>query len=391
MKTYEDRGVSPHKPDVRAAVANIHTNVFPGAFCWITEDVLYNESGSCLISHADGAGTKSSLAYLQYMEGGDVGVFRGIAQDSLAMNINDILCVGCTGPFLVSNTIGRNLKRIPGEVISAIVDGYAEQCDVFSDYGIQLLMAGGETADLGDLVRTVIVDSTVTARMPRSRVIDISKVRPGLTIIGLASFGKAKYEAAVNSGIGTNGFSSLRHEVLHPFYREKYPESFAPEILEHAYVGGYMLSDKAPFSLRTIAEEVLSPTRIYAPVLKAIFAEVPGKIAGVINNSGGGQTKCLNFGQHIRYVKDNPIDPPPVFEFIRDVTRLTPYEMARTFNMGTLMEVICSAEVAEQVIQIAESFSIQAKAIGFTERSDLQAELVLNLWGRRMAWSSNKA
>ena len=389
MLEYEARGVSPHKPEVKSAVEQVKgSNLFPGAFCWIVEDLLGSDESKCMAMHADGSGTKSSLAYLHYKESGDPGVFKGIAQDSLAMNVNDLLAVGATGPYLLSNTIGRNSKLIPGEVIASLIEGYQEQCELLNSLGVPTLLAGGETADLGDVVRTTVVDSTITARMDRSRVIDLSNLKPGLAIVGLSSSGQAIYETKPNSGIATNGFSALRHDILSDHYKTNYPETFAPEIASVAYQGQYKLSDDSPFSDRKIADEILSPTRIYAPVIKSILDKEKIPVTGIVNNSGGGQTKCLSFGNGIHVIKDNVIEPPAVFDFIRSATGGTLRSMARTYNLGCLIEIYLEEKYASSIIDVAKEFGIDAKTIGYTEASSHRSELTLNAWGETERWNN---
>lgn len=387
MKTYEERGVSPHKPDVKKAVSGVLTNLFPGAFCWIVEDVLSGAPDRVLITHADGAGTKSSLAYLLYRETGDPRVFRGIAQDSLAMNVNDMIAAGAVGPYVLSNTIGRNAKLIPGEVIKEIIEGYVEQCEILAQEGINIIIGGGETADLGDLVRTLVVDTTLTASLPRSAVIDISRLTPGTAIVGLASYGRAAYERSENSGIGTNGFSALRHELLDSRYIEAYPETYAPEIKAATYQGRFALTDPFPGSNTPLATYLLSPTRIYAPVVKCILQEAPGAVHGIINNSGGGQTKCLNFGTNVHYKKLNPVRPSPIFDLIRQESDATLSELARIYNLGCLIEIYCDPKAVGHIISIAQSYQIHAQLIGEVTDSAHRTELTLNLWGETVHWT----
>ena len=387
MKTYEDRGVSPHKPDVKKAVVGVSTNLYPGAFCWIIQDILSADPERVLVTHADGAGTKSSLAYIVYKETGDPRVFRGIAQDSLAMNVYDMIAVGAIGPYVLSNTIGRNAKLVPGEVIRAIIDGYVEQCDVLSKEGIDIMIGGGETADLGDLVRTLVVDTTLTASLRRSAVIDISKLKAGASIVGLASFGRARYETVDNSGIGTNGFSALRHELLSSKFLDTFPETYAPEIRAAAYQGRFALSDPFPNTDTPLYTYLLSPTRIYAPIVKRILEVVPNSIQGIINNSGGGQTKCMSFGSNVYYRKSAPIKPPPIFDFIQAESRAPLSELARTYNLGCLLEIYCDPTVVDQVIAIAASYGVHAQWIGEVADSAHHRELTIDLWGEVAHWT----
>ena len=379
MTTYEERGVSPEKPDVKRAISGIDTNLFPGAFCWVVRDILTSNSAKVLISHADGAGTKASLAYIQYKETGDPSVFRDIAQDSLAMNVDDMATIGCFGPFLFSNTIGRNAKLIDGNVIRAIIEGYHSQCAVLADQGIHLEICGGETADIGDIVRTIVVDSTLSAMMDWNDVIDCSKVTVDQAIVGIASYGKTTYETQPNSGIGTNGFTALRHDLLHRSYRDKYPETFAPEIYDNAYAGRYRLTDKPGQLGMTVAEALLSPTRIYAPIVARMIKECRSLISGIFHNSGGGQTKCLNYGEGIHYVKDELILLPPVFEFIRAETKLPLRHLARTYNLGCRMEIVCDYAVVDTIVNIAADFGVHAQRIGCTKASQYKRELTIRL------------
>jgi phosphoribosylformylglycinamidine cyclo-ligase len=374
--TYEARGVSPDKPDVKAAVAQLDKGLFPGAFCHAMPDILGGSPDHCILSHADGAGTKSILAYLHYKQHGDPKIFRGIAQDSLVMNTDDLLCVGALGPFMLSNTIGRNKMLIPGEIVTEIVTGYKQVVEMLGGHGVEIVIAGGETADVGDLVRTVIVDSTLTVRMRQADFIDAAQVKPGQVIVGLASDGQATYEDRPNSGIGSNGITAIRHEMLDLSYRD-YTEAYAPEISHLAYVGQYALTDAAPGLNMTIGEALLSPTRTYAPVIKAILSEGREDISAIFHNTGGGQTKCLNFGSGIRYVKDDIFPEAPLFKLIRE-TRALPYrEMLRTFNMGYRMEIVCDESRAASIIAHAKRFGIAAKIYGRTEKSAGANELIV--------------
>ncbi len=376
--TYEARGVSPDKPDVKAAVAQLDKGLFPGAFCHAMPDILGGSVAHCLLSHADGAGTKSILAYLHYKQHGDAAIFQGIAQDSLVMNTDDLLCVGATGPFVMSNTIGRNKMLIPGEVVTQIVAGYSKVVAMLGEHGVEITIAGGETADVGDLVRTVIVDSTLTVRMRRADFIDAAKVRAGQVIVGLASDGQASYEDRPNSGIGSNGITAIRHEVLNRTYRDGSPEAYAPEIHDLAYVGDYALSDLAPGLGMTVGEALLSPTRTYAPVIKAILDRGLDGISAIFHNTGGGQTKCLNFGSGIRYIKDGLFPEAPLFRFLRE-TRALPYrEMLRSFNMGFRMEIVCDEDRAQSIIDAAGAFDIAARIYGRTEKSDGPNRLLID-------------
>ena len=375
MTNYDDkylkRGASASKSEVHSAIQNTDKGLFPGAFCKIIEDRLGNDPAYCNIMHADGAGTKSSLAYIYYKETGDISVFRGIAQDSLVMNIDDVIAIGAVSNMLFSNTIGRNKHIIPGEVIKEIIDGYEEVITMLNENGIDIHSCGGETADVGDLVKTIIVDSTITARMKRSDVIDNGNIKPGDVIVSLASYGKANYEKQYNSGMGSNGLTSARHDVFTKIYYEKYPESYADyTATEYVYCGKYDLTDSFGHGGLTVGQAVLSPTRTYAPVLKKIFDEIGRKrIHGIIHNSGGGQVKCRSFGKGIHYVKDSIIDVPPLFELIKDSGKNSYAEMFQVFNMGCRMEIILPENYAEEVLTISGFFNVDAKVIGYIENN----------------------
>lgn len=364
---YERRGASATKADVHSALQGLSTGLFPGAFCKAVPDVLGGSPEHCVLSHADGAGTKAALAYMHYVRHGRPEVFSGIAQDSLVMNLDDLLCVGATGPFIYSNTIGRNSKQIPGEIIRALIHGYEEFAERLRPLGVDLVSCGGETADVGDLVRTVIVDSTIVIRMRRSDFIDCSQVRAGHVIVGLASAGRASYENAENSGIGTNGFTALRHGLLSPEYREQFPQTYAPEITDVAYTGRYNLDSPLPGTSMTIGEAALSPTRTYAPIVLQVLREVRPFISAIFHNTGGGQTKCMGFGHDIRYVKDNLFELPPLIQLIRDETGISRREMLRTFNMGHRLEIVCDPGVAGQVIGISQQYQVPARIVGRVE------------------------
>ncbi len=377
MAKYEKRGVSPHKPDVQKAIANMDQGVFPGAFCKAVPDTLTGSKNHCFILHADGAGTKSALAYMHYMKFKDPKIFESISQDSIVMNIDDLLCVGATGPFIFSNTIGRNAKVIDGAIIKAIIHGYDKFCKKMRKYGVNISSCGGETADVGDLVRTVIVDSTVSARLRYDKFIDCSSVSPNQDIIGLASFGKAIYENSYNSGISTNGFTSARHEIFHKRYRKDYSETYAPEIYDLAYTGKFKIEDNLPGLKLTIGEALLSPTRTYAPILSSILPKFRKHISAIFHNSGGGQTKCMNFSKNIRYIKDNLFDFPPIFQFLRDKTNLSLHEMFRVFNMGHRLEIVCDPAVSSKIINISKRFKVDARVIGRTEQKRGKASLII--------------
>ncbi|HVO28089.1 MAG TPA: AIR synthase related protein [Candidatus Margulisiibacteriota bacterium] len=387
-RTYESRGVSADKRDVKNALRFTDPGLFPGAFCKVVPDVLAGSGDHCVLLHADGAGTKSALAYIHYRRYGDPHVFAGIAQDSLVMNLDDLLCVGCTGPFLLSNTIGRNAKLIPGEVVAEIIRGYQQVADDLRQYDISIVPCGGETADVGDLVRTVVVDATLAARMRRDDVIDCSRVRPGHVIVGLASFGRAAWEPAENSGIGTNGFTAARHELLAAKFRAEFPETFAPDIFDLAYRGRFDLDDPLPHSAMTIGEALLSPTRTYAPVVREVLTACRTQISALFHNTGGGQTKCLGFGRNVRYVKNNLFPLPPIFRFLREVTGLPLSEMSRVFNLGHRLEIVCDPSASQSVIAIAQRAAIAAQVIGVVEPAESGRSLVLQADGETVEFQA---
>lgn len=366
---YDLRGVSATKEDVHSAIKNIDKGIFPKAFCKIIPDILGGDSDYCNIMHADGAGTKSSLAYVYWRETGDLSVWKGIAQDALVMNIDDLLCVGATSGILVSSTIGRNKHLIPGEVIAAIINGTEELLAELRAHGIDIHSTGGETADVGDLVRTIIVDSTVTCRMKRSEVIDNGNIAAGQVIVGLASYGQAEYESTYNGGMGSNGLTSARHDVFAKYLAEKYPESFdaaTPE--ELVYSGSVRLTDATAVDGVDAGKLVLSPTRTYAPVVKALLDEMRPRIKGMIHCSGGAQTKILHFlapGLHVE--KDNLLPVPPLFELIQKESGTQWQEMYKVFNMGTRLEIYVNPEDAQTVIDTAARFGIPAQIIGRVE------------------------
>jgi phosphoribosylformylglycinamidine cyclo-ligase len=365
--TYTARGVSPTKEDVHEAVKQHDLGLFPKAFCKIVDDAL-NDPAYCSVMHADGAGTKSTIAYLHYRETGDAEIFRGIAQDSLVMNLDDILCVGATTDFVVSNTIGRNAHRIDGEVIRQLIDGYESFGKLLATHGVKTYMAGGETADVGDLVATVIADSTVFCRLKRSDVIDCSHIQPGSVIVGLASFGQASYEDSYNSGIGSNGFTAARHMLLKNSYAEKYPETYSSTLEKSAiYQGDYQLGDQLPGGRQTVGEALLAPTRTYLPVMQAVYAKHRSAIQGVIHSSGGGQVKCKNFGKGLHYIKDSLFEPPAIFQVLAATNHMGAKEMYQVFNMGQRLEIYCLPEVARDIIAIAKRFSVDAQLIGRVE------------------------
>ena len=377
MAKYEKRGVSPHKPDVQKAIENIDQGAFPGAFCKAIPDLLSGSKNHCFVLHADGAGTKSALAYMHYKKYGSAGIFEGIAQDSLVINIDDLLCVGATGPLIYSNTIGRNAKLIAGDIVEAIINGYEKFSERLRNYGITINSCGGETADVGDLVRTVIVDSTVASRLRYDHFVDCSKVVGGHEIIGLASFGKAIYEDTYNSGISTNGFTSARHEILSNSYRDEFPETYAPEIADLAYTGNFKIDEQLPGTDLIVGEALLSPTRTYAPIMVEVLAAFRKNISAIYHNSGGGQTKCVNFGKNIRYIKDNLFTPPPIFQFLRGHTQLSLREMYRVFNMGHRLEIICEPAVSGKIMDICNKFDVDARIVGRTEYQEGRTSLTI--------------
>ena len=366
---YMMRGVSAAKEDVHAAIRNIDKGLYPQAFCKIIPDILGGNADYCNIMHADGAGTKSSLAYMYWKETGDLSVWKGIAQDALIMNTDDLLCVGAVDNILVSSTIGRNKMLIPGEVISAIINGTDELMAEMREMGVGIYGTGGETADVGDLVRTIIVDSTVTCRMKRSDVIDNANIRPGDVIVGLSSTGQATYEKKYNGGMGSNGLTSARHDVFSKYLAEKYPESYDHAVpSELVYSGSKRLDDKIEDYPLTAGEMVLSPTRTYAPVIKKMLDEMRSEIHGMVHCTGGAQTKVLHFvSDNCRVVKDNMFPIPPLFKTIQEESQTDWSEMYKVFNMGHRMEIYVSPEQAERVIAISKSFNIDAQVIGHIE------------------------
>lgn len=371
------RGVSATKEDVHNAIKNIDKGLYPKAFCKIIPDILGGDPDYCNIMHADGAGTKSSLAYAYWRETGDLSVWKGIAQDALIMNIDDLLCVGAVDNILVSSTIGRNKNLVPGSVISAIINGTDELLAELRSMGVGVYATGGETADVGDLVRTIIVDSTVTCRMKRSDVIDNANIRPGDVIVGLSSSGKATYEDKYNGGMGSNGLTSARHDVFNKSIAEKYPETYDHSVPEDlVYSGGLSLTDSVDGSPLNAGELVLSPTRTYAPVIKKILDSLRSKIHGMIHCSGGAQTKVLHFVDGVRVVKDNLFPIPPLFRTIQEQSHTDWSEMYKVFNCGHRFEIYLPAEYADEIISISKSFSIDAQIVGRVEESD-KTELII--------------
>ena len=375
---YQARGVSSDKAEVHSAVDRLDRGLFSNAFCKITEDYLTGNPEQCNVIHADGCGTKSILAYLHYKETGDPGVFTGIAQDSIVMNLDDLLCVGVKGQILISNTVNRNALNCPGEVVAALVEGSERFVEKLRKVGVAIYSGGGETADVGDLTGTIAVDSCAVSVMKKRAVITGDLIQPGLAIVGLSSTGRATYEDCENSGIGSNGLTSARHDMLCGYYAEKYPETFDPNVSRSLmYCGPYRLEDPLPESPLKVGEALLSPTRTYAPVIYALMDECPGLIQGLIHCSGGGQTKCLKFGNNIHFVKDSLFPAPAVFRAIQKASGAGWKEMYKVFNMGHRMEIYCDPGRAGKVVEMADSFNIEARIIGRTEASTQGNRLTL--------------
>lgn len=381
---YNLRGVSASKEDVHNAIKNIDKGIFPKAFCKIVPDILGGDPGYCNIMHADGAGTKSSLAYVYWRETGDLSVWKGVAQDALIMNIDDLLCVGATDNILLSSTIGRNKNLIPGEVVSAIINGTNELCEELSSLGVHIYPTGGETADVGDLVRTIIVDSTVTCRMRRADVIDNANIAAGDVIVGLSSSGQATYEREYNGGMGSNGLTSARHDVFAGYLAEKYPESYDAAIPESLiYSGNIGLTDRIANLGVNAGKLVLSPTRTYAPIISLILKELRDKIHGMVHCSGGAQTKIMHFlNDGLRVVKDNLFPLPPLFELIHEQSNTDWKEMYKVFNMGHRMELYLPEKYASKVIEISKSFNVDAQVVGRVEKSDVRELIIESEFGR---------
>jgi len=366
---YDQRGVSATKEDVHAAIKKLDKGLFPNAFCKIFPDVTGGNKSYCTIQHADGAGTKSSLAYLYWKETGDLSVWKGIAQDSIVMNLDDMLCAGATGPFLFTSIINRNKNLIPAEVIKSIIEGTQEFFNTMKKQGVDIIYSGGETADVGDVVRTVSVDSVMMCRMKRSEVIEVD-IKPGDVIVGLASYGKASYEKEYNSGIGSNGLTSARHDVLHNDYAKKYPESFNPAVNDNlVYSGTKKLTDKIKDAPIDAGKLLLSPTRTYAPVVKKIIQQYKKQVHGIIHCSGGGQTKVLHFASNVRIIKDNLLPLPAVFQMIQSESKTDWKEMYQVFNMGQRLEIYCDPKVANKIIALAKAFKIDAQITGRCEKA----------------------
>ena len=380
---YNQRGVSASKEDVHNAIKNIDKGIFPKAFCKIIPDVLGGDPEYCNIVHADGAGTKSSLAYIYWKETGDLSVWKGIAQDALIMNTDDLLCVGAVDNILLSSTIGRNKLLIPGEVISAIINGTNELCRELSALGVNIYPTGGETADVGDIVRTIMVDSTVTCRMKRSDVIDNAKIQAGDVIVGLSSYGQANYEKEYNGGMGSNGLTSARHDVFAHYLAEKYPESYdaaVPTAL--VYSGGKKLTDEIEDLGINAGKLMLSPTRTYAPVIKTILDQMRFLIHGMVHCSGGAQTKVLHFVDKLKITKNNLFPTPPLFRLIQEQSGTDWKEMYKVFNMGHRMEIYLPKESAQQVIEISQSYGVDAQIVGFVEASDKKELIIESEYGQ---------
>lgn len=379
---YNQRGVSAKKEDVHAAISKVDKGLFPKAFCKIVPDYLTGSEDHCIVMHADGAGTKSSLAYVYWKETGNLDVWKGIAQDALVMNLDDLMCVGAIDHILLSSTIGRNKGLIPAEVISAIINGTQELADELTAMGIHVTVTGGETADVGDLVRTIIVDSTVVARMRRSEVIDNSNIAPGQVIVGFASYGQSTYESSYNGGMGSNGLTSARHDVFNRKLASKYPESF-DAALPHdlVYSGSYALTDPVAGTPLDAGRLVLSPTRTYLPLVKQILTALPGSVQGMVHCSGGGQTKVLHFIDGLHVVKDNLFPVPPLFDMIRSESQTPWKEMYRVFNMGHRLEIFTDAQSAARMLDIAATFGIDAQIIGRVEAAPAKRLTIVSEYG----------
>ena len=379
---YNQRGVSADKEDVHSAIKGIDKGLFPNAFCKIVPDYLTNDDEYCLVMHADGAGTKSSLAYMYWRETGDLSVWKGIAQDALVMNIDDLLCVGADDNILLSSTIGRNKNHISKDVISSIINGTEELIDEYKKFGVNIFSTGGETADVGDIVRTIIVDSTVVARIKRSDIIDNSRIKEGNVIIGLSSFGQASYENEYNGGMGSNGLTSARHDVFSKVLASKYPESFDPLIPEDLiYSGSKKLTEKILDLNIDIGKLVLSPTRTYAPIIREILSKYRNKIDGMIHCSGGAQTKVLHFVNNLHVIKDNMFPVPPLFKIIQEESETDWKEMYKVFNMGHRMELYVDEVLASDIINISQSYNVDAKIIGRVESCNVKKLTISSEFG----------
>ncbi|MBM3159806.1 MAG: phosphoribosylformylglycinamidine cyclo-ligase [Bacteroidetes bacterium] len=380
---YQARGVSAGKEDVHAAIKKLDKGLFPQAFCKIVPDYLTNDPNYCVVMHADGAGTKSSLAYMYWKKTGDLSVWKGIAQDALIMNLDDLLCVGATGPILLSSTIGRNKQLIPGEVLSAIINGTEELLDDLRGFGIDIHSTGGETADLGDLVRTIIVDSTVVCRMKRKEVISNENIQAGDVVVGLSSYGQATYETSYNGGMGSNGLTSARHDVFDKSLAYEFPESFDPNVPEElVYAGNKLLTSEVEQSPLDAGKLVLSPTRTYAPIIKEILDKHRINIHGMVHCSGGAQTKVLHFIKNLRIVKDNLFDCPPLFKMIQEESATPWQEMYKVFNMGHRMELYVPLEIAAEIIAISEKYNVAAQVVGRVEAAEKSSVEISSEFGR---------
>ena len=376
---YNQRGVSADKEDVHSAIKDVNKGIFPKAFCKIVPDYLSGAEDYCLIMHADGAGTKSSLAYMYWKETGDLSVWKGIAQDALIMNIDDLLCVGVTNTIMLSSTIGRNKNLIGGDVLASIINGTEELLKEYKKYGINIISTGGETADVGDLVRTIIVDSTVVARIKRTDVINNANIKSGNVIVGFSSSGKATYESEYNSGMGSNGLTSARHDVFSKILAKKFPESFDPLVPESLiYSGTRKLTDRVEGTVLDVGKLVLSPTRTYAPVIKEILEKYRYKIDGMIHCSGGAQTKVLHFVDDVHIIKDNMFDLPPLFNMIQEESSTDWKEMYKVFNMGHRMELYIPEEIADDIISISKSYNIDAQIIGRVQQCQSGKKLTIS-------------
>jgi phosphoribosylformylglycinamidine cyclo-ligase len=376
---YKKLGVSSQKEDVHEAIKDVDQGLFPGAFCKVVKDIRHRK-GYCSVFHADGAGTKASLAYMYYKETGDLSVFKGIVQDAMVMNIDDMLCVGAIGPYFFSNNIGRNSNFIDGMIISTIINEYHEFGKKITNLGLEIVMCGGETADVGDLVKTLMVDASAFTTLKREDIINAQRINKSDVIVGVASFGKASYEDSFNSGIGSNGLTLARHGTLEHSYYEKYPECFDntlnPELV---FFGNHKLTEPVPNLELDIGHALLSPTRTYAPLMLDILKTHRNQIHGIIHNTGGGQTKCLNFGKGIKYVKNSLFDLPEIFKIIQKSSETTWKEMYQVFNMGHRLEFYCDESIANEIIQTAEKFDLEAKIIGYCEKNKISSQNSLNI------------
>lgn len=387
---YAQRGVSSSKSEVHAVVDHLDRGIFPGAFCKIGPDILTGDPSKCAVIHSDGSGTKSTLAYLHYRETGDPTAFRKTAQDSLVMNIDDLLCIGAVDGILISSTVNRNARAIPGEALAQLISGTEDFLGTLREYGVGVHSGGGETADVGDLTGTVTVDSCAVVVMDRAQVIDNATIKPGLSIVGLASSGQASYESFENSGIGSNGLTSARHDLLCPYYLEAYPETVDKNTAtDYLYCGPFRMSDPLPDSQMSVGDALLSPTRTYAPVIKKLLTENRRHIHGMVHCSGGGQTKCIRFGTGVHYIKDNFLPIPPIFKAIQKASGTSDEEMFRVYNMGHRMEVYCAPDAAGAIIAQSESFGIAAQVIGRTEgteRTDGQNHVTIRHAGKTLTY-----